>query len=73
MFFFFQNLNEYVEALITLKQKIINTEWVSLHEFGWASWTWHTSLGPESGPQRLTEASCPHREPSVGLYNEAHG
>lgn len=25
-FFFFQNLNEYVEALITLKQKIINTE-----------------------------------------------
>lgn len=24
--FFFQNLNEYVEALIALKQKIINTE-----------------------------------------------
>lgn len=24
--FVFQNLNEYVEALITLKQKIINTE-----------------------------------------------
>lgn len=41
--FFLQNLNEYVDALITLKQKIINTEWVCFCVFGRTAWTWRTS------------------------------